>query len=112
MTKKLKIVKKKPSKKISKFTTKLEIYKNLENKLEIYSYFKPGFFSPIFAKLKQISKLNSKIRQFWENMWQKMQFFTIKPRIFPSKLKSFLAKLKNPANPFVGVAEKSVKKSL
>ena len=49
---------------------------------------------------------------YGENMRQKMQFFTIKPRIFPSKLKNFLPKLKNPANPFVGVAEKSVKKSL
>ena len=48
-----------------------------------------------------------------------MQFVTIKPQNFPSKLKDFLPKLKiffpklkNPANPFVGVAEKSVKKSL
>ena len=47
----------------------------------------------------------------------KNAIFTIKPRIFPSKLKNFLPKLKNffpklknPANPFVGVAEKSVKK--
>ena len=39
-----------------------------------------------------------------------MQSFTIKPQNFPSKLKDFLPKLKNPANPFVGVAEKSVKK--
>ena len=55
-----------------------------------------------------------------------MQYFTIKPQFFPSKLrdfppklkdflpklKIFFPKLKNPANPFVGVAEKSVKKSL
>ena len=46
-----------------------------------------------------------------------MQFFTIKPLFFPPKLKDFLPKLKiffpklkNPANPFVGVAKKSVKK--
>ena len=47
----------------------------------------------------------------------KPQFFPFKLRDFPPKLKDFLPKLKifspklkNLANPFVGVAEKSVKK--
>ena len=45
--------------------------------------------SRFFTKLKQISKLNSKIRQFWENMRQKckfllwnLKFFLLNSRIF------------------------------